>query len=211
MCMFNMSGGDMETKVKSTDARNNLKALLSQVWETEEPVEILLDGKPVAVLTLEEPQTGTPALRIKFDEARKGWSELLNYVFIMGARFYFRVRLNDDKPAPKIYLVRPVGSRNRFDEAWKAHRETYRAQQNKSLDPVDLLDHIEDLYGELQEDVQSSLAEMQATLEKSVQQINNKIGVAFASTHRPHLYAVPELGAVPLRSARDIADDGVPD
>lgn len=186
---------------KSTDVRTNLKAVLRTVYETQETAEILLDGKVVAHLTLQQP-TGMPPKRINTGEATKGWSELLNYVFIMGARYRFRVMFDGDESAPPIFLVRPEKSRNRFDEAWKEHKKAYLATQ----DAPDLRERIEDLRGALQEDMVAALEDMKEFVESSVTKINHKIGTAFAGLNRPNgdLQAYPETGLVRFKSAKDL-------
>lgn len=189
--------------MKSSEARNDLMRTLKKVKETGQHEDILLDGKAVARLTLERPASGTPPMRIKTADATKGWSELMNYVFVMGARFYFRVRFNEDDEATHVFLVRPEESRNRFDSAWKEHKAQ---SQVIKVTPEALLDAIDGLRETLTEDVKVALDSMQEYTHASVQQINAKIGIAFAGLNRPNgdLLATPEMGVVPLRSVKDL-------
>jgi hypothetical protein len=100
--------------VKSSEVRTNIAQKVREVWQTGEPLEILLDGKVVAVITLDEPD-GVPPLRIGLKDARDGWSELLAEVSQSRARFYFYIRfrgLKEGQLVPKVYLV-PSKYRNR--------------------------------------------------------------------------------------------------
>jgi hypothetical protein len=189
--------------MKSSEIRNNLKPTLKLIRETGEPIDIDLDGKVVARLTLEPPSSGTPPMRIRTAEAVKKWSELLNYAFIMGARFYFRVRFNEDDEATTVFLLRPDASRNHFDSAWKEHKAQV---QTSKVTPEMVLESIDELRETLTEDVKVALESMQEFTQKSVQQINEKIGIAFAGLNRPYgdLQATPESGLVSLYSAKHL-------
>lgn len=191
--------------MKSSEIRSNLMPMLKLVKETGEPIDIHLDGKVVARLTLEPPSSGTPPMRIRTAEAVKKWSELLNYAFIMGARFYFRVRFNEDEEATTVFLLRPDASRNHFDSAWKEHKAQAQAQTSK-VTPEMVLESIDELRETLTEDVRIALESMQEFTQKSVQQINEKIGIAFAGLNRPNgdLQATPESGIVSLYSVKHL-------
>lgn len=189
--------------MKSSEIRNELMPTLKLVKETGDPIDIHLDGKVVARLTLEPPSSGTPPMRIRTAEAVKKWSELLNYAFIMGARFYFRVRFNEDEEVTIVFLLRPDTSRNHFDSAWKEHKAQ---AQNSKVTPEAVLESIDELRETLTEDVKVALESMQDFMQKSVQQINEKIGIAFAGLNRPNgdLQATPESGLVSLYAAKHL-------
>lgn len=189
--------------MKSTSVRNDIFGTLRQVKDTGCSIDIQLDGKVVARLTLNEPLSGIPAMRIKTSEAQKKWSELLNYVYVLGARVYFRVRFTEDEDATNVYMVRPAESRNYFDSLWKAHRAAQ--PKNSALTPEAILVSIDNLREALTEDVSVQFRSVNESLERFATEIHQKINIAFAGLNRPNgdLQATPELGLVRLRSVAD--------
>ena len=185
-------------EISSSSARTMLVQKIREVIKTENDIGINVDGKEVVTLTLTEPRpSSTPALRITTVEATQGWSELLNFISIMGARFYFKLKpLDDEEETPRVYLVRG-DFRNRFQAPWKEHRRKWVEEQMSGVDNQkeinepnwDKLDDLHEKFGEL---------------EKTIESISRQIVFSVASKNRNgDLYAVPELGIVPLRKASD--------
>lgn len=107
--------------VSVTKARDSLKDLIVRVCENQTDVHILRGADALALLTLERPKQRVPAMRLKLDDARKGWAKLLEVVAARGARFQFRLV---DRPA--VYLVRAPGYTNRFVDEWREHLDQHR-------------------------------------------------------------------------------------
>lgn len=197
----------MSSPVKSSEIRTNLTQKLREVWQTGEAMEILSDGKVIALLTLEKP-VGVSPLRITLREAREGWSDLLAEVSQIRARYFFLVRfrgLKNDMSAPAIYLV-PSPHRNRFHDEWMTHKKAYKDSQVHTLSVQEQIDEIRD---GVRDDLKKALIEMSEQLQAGIAKIEQKIGVAFAGVTRPNgnLYATPELGVVPFRNDKDIPPD----
>jgi len=197
----------MSEPVKSSEIRTNIAQKVREVWQTGEPLEIRLDGKIVAILTMNEP-SGVPPLRIGLKEAREGWSELLAEVSQSRARFYFYIRfrgLKEGQLVPKVYLV-PSKYRNRFHAYWVAHRQEYRDSQVQTLTVEEQIDEMKGTVEERLNQIEINLME---GLTSAVETIKQTFGIGFAGLTRPNgdLRATPELGVVPLRSVRDLPPD----
>lgn len=187
----------------SSDARKTLKATCLEVAETGEPCVIQMDGKSMVQLTTVAPTSGTPPLRIKMADARGAWPELLTYVAITGAKFFFKFRDDEDSPVYTVYVVKSQEYENPFRDVWKEHRQEYRAAQDKSGQFEERLDQFqEDLEAEL-DDVLGGMRDMLEEYQQRFSQMEKRVMLAYATLTRPNgnPLATPESGLVPLKTA----------
>lgn len=177
--------------LKSPKVRVSLQKLLTQIVQTGEDVGIELNGELVALLTKNEPTQSVPPIYITGEEAREGWSELLEAVMVRNARFFFRNRKTKDV----MYLVRAPKYRNKFERRWVNHIADWKAEQDRTAQP-DINDVIEG-----QEELQTLLA----SLAEEVTGTSKKLNQVFALLYRQgDIFKYPELGTTPLKSASDI-------
>lgn len=189
----------------SSDVRKSLKATCLEVGQTGEPCIVQMDGKSMVALTRVAPTSGTPPLRIKMVDARTNWPELLTYVAISGARFFFRFREDEDGPVHTIYVVKSQEYQNPFGDVWKEHRQAYRASLNQN-------ERLEERFDQFQEDLESELNDVLNGMRNMLEDYSERFGkmekrvlLAFTTLTRPHgnPLATPESGMVPLKTAQN--------
>lgn len=190
------------TEMSSSEIRLKLRSVLRTVKETNKPTDIRMDGKVIAQLTLDRPSYKVPALPIKIVDAQKSWSELLTYVWVSGARYVFTVRFEEDEPAEKIYLFRPLSAeKNIFQEPWQEHRAKFTPQASSPISISEMQESIDIL----RKDIEKQIYNFQDVSQKTLLQISNRMAIVFAKENRPNgdIFATPEMGISQLRSTRD--------
>ena len=188
-------------EISSSVVRLQLSKKLRLIYETGNPIAILHNAVVVARLTLKEPAYEIPPLRIRLEEARKNWGELLDFIAIRRARYFFRMRFgSEDEPPTIIYMVPASSYRNPFSEAWREHVTVFRNSEHQ-IPSVDAADIVEDLKDALRHDRQ----EIEAKLTSSLDAMDKKITCLVALINRKgNMYATPELGIVPTPNAADL-------
>lgn len=184
--------------ISSSSARTALVQKIREVIDRGDDIGINVDGKEVVVLTLTEPYRGTPALKITTLEATHGWSELLSFISVMGACFYFKLKpIDDQKEVPRVYLVRGE-FRNRFQTPWKEHKRKWTEQQpNQNVTQQEK--------DEAQSEKLDDLLEKFSEFGESLATLRRQFLVSVASQNRNgDIYRTPEFGLVPLRNASNL-------
>jgi predicted MPP superfamily phosphohydrolase len=176
----------------SSAVRKYLPKILKAVFENNEDLEIELYGQVVAILTLQEPHRAIAPLRIKTEDAKKGWSELLQAVSTRKARFAFYRKSGEHKY--QIYLVPNPKCKNSFSEGWANHVASWKenAQTVQSTGSV-RLEPASDIHLEF------------ASIHESLKGLKNIVKHTFALINRGgDVFKTPELGTLRLVDADDL-------
>lgn len=173
----------MKTKTAS-EVRKNLSLLLRDVFDTKEDLGIELSGQVVAILTLDEPRRSIQPIRVKSEDAKKGWAELLQAVSMRRARFYFSRKSNEQ--TYQIYLVSNPDFENSFAKRWAEHVEEYKNKNSDGkVSSRELL--------ESQNDTKHQIASLRDEFAK----LDKKIALTFALANRGgDVFKTPEQGIV---------------
>jgi hypothetical protein len=168
----------------ATEVRKNLSLVLRDLFDTKEDVGIELSGQVVAILTLNEPRRSVQPIRVKSEDAKKGWAELLQAVSMRRARFYFARKSNEQ--TYRIYLVPNPGFENSFAKRWAEHLEEHKTKNaDGQVSSRDLL--------EAQNDTKHQIASLRDEFAK----LDKKIALAFALSNRGgDVFKTPEQGIV---------------
>ena len=174
----------MRTETAS-EVRKNLSLLLRNVFDTKDDLEIELSGQVVAILTLNEPRPSVQPIRVKCEDAKKGWAELLQAVSMRRARFYFARKSNEEQQY-RIYLVPNPNFENSFAKRWAEHVAEYKTKNlDGQVSSRDLL--------EAQNDTKRQIA----SLRKELAKLANQIVLTFALVNRGgDVFRTPDQGIV---------------
>lgn len=181
-------------KITSTEVRDNLAKKLMEIFDTKIDVEIEQNGQAVAILTTKKPQRALAPLRVKSEDAKKNWGELLQAVSLRNARFAFHRRSKSTGEAYQIYLIPSPHFENTFAKRWSAHVADGKQRQNGETTPNrELL--------EAQNETRNQLE----VLSKGIADVQEKLTLTFALINRNgRLYNTPELGVVKLAEEDDL-------
>ncbi len=130
---------------KSSVVRTNLTKILNRIVETGEDIGVEQNGETVAVLTRKQPANGVPPLRIGAEQARKGWSKLLECVVTSQAEFSFFAK----KSKVIVCLTRCVEYDNPFVADWSTHVAHWKGLQNHPVTGSDIAPLLEQISNRL--------------------------------------------------------------
>lgn len=131
--------------MKSSVVRARFTKILKQILDTGEDIGLDQNGETVAVLSLKQPATGVPPLRIGAQQAREDWSKLLECVVTSQAEFSFFSK----KRKVTIYLTRCAEYDNPFVTAWTTHVAHWKGMQNQPVTGSDIAPLLEQISNRL--------------------------------------------------------------
>ncbi|MES2832475.1 MAG: hypothetical protein V4695_10830 [Pseudomonadota bacterium] len=180
----------MKTETAS-QVRKNLSMLLSNVFETGEDLGIDLSGQIVAILTSKKPERQIQPIRVKTDDAKKDWAELLQAISMRRARFFFARKLNEQPH--RIYLLPNPDFENSFAKRWSEHVADYKTKNtNEQFSNCEMLK------------AQNDTAHQIASLRDDLLRLDKKIAQTFAIINRGDIRNTPEQGLGGLYDADDL-------
>lgn len=171
----------------STDVKSDLRGAIERVCEKKQDISIRYSGKVVAKLTAQQPSRRIPPVRLKIEEARQNWSELMQVVAIRGACFSFK--LVDEVP---VFLVRDAGYQNPILLKWKEHLKEHKG----SSDTAGTAETVDEAKDEIIQYIES--------LETALKSLTTKVSTAFASMSRRDVHATPDNGLVRRQTVADL-------
>lgn len=173
----------MKTETAS-EIRKNLPKLLREIFETEEDLGVELSGQVVAILTKSEPTRSIQPIRVKIEDAKKGWAELLQAVSVRRGRFAFHRKSSEQ--TYRIYLIPNPAFENSFVNLWQSHVAEHRAKNSVGqASNRDLL--------EAQNETKAQIVSLGNALAK----LDKKIALTFAIANRGgDVFKTPEQGIV---------------
>lgn len=125
--------------IPSSMVRSHLSRLARDVSENNETIGIQQSSNVVVLMTKDAPQSGPPAMRIRLEVARKGWSDLTEIISILRVSYYLKIRLGEDEALKNIYLVPAPDHSNQFYAEAKANKLAYDLKINQSKSRPDIL------------------------------------------------------------------------